>query len=261
MGKEETSAEWLEDMSHDYGGLIRRKDQGSALVIGSNKDGNIGHTIAGALRFRNGMDVADPPIEELDARMSFETQEYLRQHGPFDTLILAHGQTHLDWIENQPDAKIYEQIDNSLASHIVASKNFVRATLEHPWVKNIVFIGSMAYRKVLNGSSVYCAAKAGLAHYAECLGYELTPKGYRVYCVHPSNVKGTPMTEQTIDGLMRYRRMDREEAIEYWSHDLRMPEFLRASDIANVVAELVDPAGSSFEYLTGTNIELTGGQR
>lgn len=231
-----------------------------ALVIGTTDGPNIATYIAKSL-LEAGFEVWAPDRSILDALMPYELCAWLRQHGPFDTLVLANAQTHLDWFENQTYDHIAKVLDNTLVGSVLAANVFVKETIDLMFLKNIVFVGSMAYRKVLNGSSVYCAAKAGLAHFAECLGYELTPKGYRVFCVHPSNVEDTPMTEETIKGLMRYRNLSREEAEEYWGAENLMPEWLQAQHIGEVVRLLVDGEHEGLQWLTGTNIELTGGQR
>jgi ketoreductase len=116
----------------------------------------------------------------------------------------------------------------------------------------------MAYKAVLNGSSPYCAAKAGLAHFARCLAWELAPKAFDVFCVHPSNTKGTPMTEETIKGLMRYRGLDRKEAEAYWGAVLPKWQWLLPENIADLVSFLVS---GKAEYLSGANLDMAGGQR
>jgi len=171
---------------------------------------------------------------------------------------LANGYTHLDWIENQPDKEIIESVFVNLSVSMLAAKHFVQNTINNPWPKYIVFIGSMAYRSVLNGSAPYCAAKAGLAHFARCIAYELAPKNYNVFCIHPSNTEGTPMTEKTIVDLQRYRNLTRDEAEQYWGHGLPRLNWLQSTDIAELVAFLVS---GKADYLSGGNIDLTGGQR
>jgi NAD(P)-dependent dehydrogenase (short-subunit alcohol dehydrogenase family) len=176
----------------------------------------------------------------------------------YDTLIACHGVTHLDWFEDISLEKAREIFDVNLFGSFAVAQKFVQATISQPYRKRIIFIGSMAYTKVLNGSAAYCASKAGLAMLTRCLAWELAPKGYDVYCVHPSNVEGTPMSEETIQGLMRYRRIGREAAEAYWSDTVLRDHQLTKDEIAFTVRVLLT---SGAEYMAGSNIELAGGAR
>jgi 3-hydroxybutyrate dehydrogenase len=178
--------------------------------------------------------------------------------GAYDTLIAVHGVTHLDWIENFPTEKAREILEVNLLANIAMTTAFVNATLHQPYRKQIFFIGSLAHRAVLNGSAAYCASKAGLQHFARCAAWELAPKGYDVFCINPSNTLGTAMTEETIVGLMRYRHLTREEAEGYWGAVLPKANWLTPSDIADLVEWLFSGKG---EYLSGTALDLPGGQR
>ena len=116
----------------------------------------------------------------------------------------------------------------------------------------------MAYNHPLNGSAVYCASKAGLAMLMKCLAWELAPKGYDVYTIHPSNVEDTPMSDDTIDGLRRYRNMTLPEAEAYWGDSPIRDEILTKWEIADLVRTLLSP---NTGYLSGAQLELSGGQR
>lgn len=175
-----------------------------------------------------------------------------------DTIVFNNGTTHLDWIEDQPEEMIGQVVHDTLYASMVGAQQFVKATLNKPYLKYIVFIGSMAYNHVLNGSAPYCAAKAGLAHYARCLTYELAPKGYLVFVVHPSNVADAPMSETTIQGLMRYRKLTRTEAEAYWSAEAPMGRFLTKEEVAKTVVDLVD---GKHNHMNGAQIELGMGGR
>jgi len=177
---------------------------------------------------------------------------------PFTALIMCHGVTHLDWLEDTP----IEQVDHIIAVNLTASihlvREFVNCTLTAPYRKKIISIGSMAYKAVLNGSAAYCASKAGLAHFMRCAAWELAPKGFDVYSVHPSNVQGTTMTGDTINGLMRYRHITLKEAEAYWATGNPHSAALTTQEIAELVGYLLQPGR---RYLSGANLELAGGQR
>ena len=256
--KSKISSDYLDQQKSFHPDIRKEKDQRNAIVVGSDRKSNIGSSISNGLR-----NVVNHVIEIdiTDFDVCSEGMMHLLSSNsqyPVDTLVLANGETHLDWIEYQPREKIISVIQNSLMASVLASQEFIKATLNDPGPKYIVFIGSMAYRAVLNASAPYCAAKAGLAHYAKCLAWELAPKGYNVFCVHPSNTIGTPMTEKTIQGLERYRGIERVEAEAYWGACLPKQEWLRPENIANTVSWLV---GGEADYLSGSNIDMAGGQR
>lgn len=259
MSKEAVHASYLEDMKAAHGSKpLPSQRQRRALVVGSDRfDGNIGSAIAEVLE-DNGYDVLDPPIQELDVTVESHTRDCLRSFPGVDTLILANGYTFMDWIENYPASEIMRVVNNSLVGSMIATSVFVQETIEDPHHKHIVYIGSMAAKGVLNASAPYCAAKAGLNHFAKCMGWELTPKGYSVFVVNPSNTEGTPMTERTIELIMRYRGIGREEAEAYWSSINLKEHWLQPLDIAETVSYLVSGRAA---YQSGTAIDLSGGQR
>ncbi len=259
--KEAVSASYLDTMRARYGTLqLRPAFERRALVIGSDGETgetNIGAGIARWLRSAADIETDEYDITTLDARDAMRVKVQVQDTTP-DLLVLANGESHLDWIEDMPEERMHAVLSNTLTASIVASHVFVQETLAHPWRKQIIFIGSMAHSAILNGSAVYCAAKAGLAHYARCLAWELAPKGYDVFTIHPSNTAGTPMTEATIQGLMRYRKLRREDAEAYWGAGKIRDEWLTPDDIGTLVCFL---ASGSAGYLCGTDLNLGGGAR
>jgi len=253
MSKDSISREYLNITKHKYlsgpyGPPARRR----TLVVGT-KQGNIGYEIWQVLDYQGHTVEA---IEHTDCDAAdLETLVELER---YDTIIFNNGETHLDWIEDQPSWKIHDVVYNSLTATMVGTSQFVKHTLNKPYKKHIVFIGSMAYKNVLNGSAPYCAAKAGLAMFTRCMAWELAPKNYDVFCVHPSNVENSPMSEETVLGLMRFRGLSRQEAEEYWSASLPRSNWLQKGDIADTVSYVVSGEAA---YMSGTNIDLAGGQR
>jgi NAD(P)-dependent dehydrogenase (short-subunit alcohol dehydrogenase family) len=223
------------------------------IVILGAAEGNIGEAIYDRLT-----------EEYIGVTQYREDEMKLSEHlgftwwGDFNTFIFNNGYTHLDWIEDQSHGEIYKVVNNCLTVTMAAVADLVKATINNKELKTIIFIGSMAHNHVLNGSAPYCAAKAGLNMFAKCIAYELAPKGYVVYCINPSNVTDAPMTEKTIEGLMRYRGMSLGDAIKYWSSECPMGEFLTKQEIAEVVATLLNP---DMRYMSGCSIDLAGGGR
>ncbi len=216
------------------------------LMTGTERAGSIGEAIARKFDFAESYvgDVTQPiDRSQVTGR---------------DTLIMCHGDVHLDWFEDAPLDRVKAIFDVNLFGSFNFAQTFVQETIDLPVRKRIVMIGSMAHRAVLNGSAAYCASKAGLAHLARCMAWELAPKGYDVYCVHPSNTLGAPMSEATIMGLMRYRSLTRDEAEAYWNDSPIRRNTLTPEDIAEAVKSLID---NKSGYLSGSQVELAGGLR
>jgi NAD(P)-dependent dehydrogenase (short-subunit alcohol dehydrogenase family) len=152
----------------------------------------------------------------------------------------------------RPARRLDRRSDTSL------TQRFVKATLDRPWRKRIIMIGSMAHKAVLNGSVAYCASKAAVAHMARCLAWELAPKGFDVFVIHPSNTLETPMSHETIEGLMRYRGLQREDAEAYWNDTMIRSTSLTKDHIVETIRYLLS---EKAEYLAGAQIDLAGGQR
>jgi hypothetical protein len=66
------------------------------------------------------------------------------------------------------------------------------------------------------------------------------------------------MTEDTIQDLMRYRNLSREQAEEYWGANLPRESFLTKEQIAHYIHYLIF---LDTGYLSGCPIELAGGMR
>jgi NAD(P)-dependent dehydrogenase (short-subunit alcohol dehydrogenase family) len=196
-----------------------------------------------------------------DQCIDFLTEAGQGDPGVIDTLIVCAATTHLDWFENYMLDDQVEVLHDTLLCPMVATQQFVRTTLHTPWVKHIAYIGSMAYTKVLNASAPYCAAKAGLAHFARCMAWELGPKGYRVFIVHPGNVLDSPMTKVTVEGIARYRDIGMEDAYAYWASAEPPMGFLSRHEIAAVVESLVTDENENWAHAVGSQIELAGGMR
>lgn len=247
MNKSEIAGSYMEEMKALHASKPLRIGVRRIAITGAGNEDSIGNDIAKLLA-----------KEHKVSRMTQDVRSDPFDFDGIDTLIMSHGVMKLDWLEEISEAKEKEILDVNLFGSMRLVAKFVRATIDAPYRKKIVSIGSMAYRSVLNGSAAYCASKAGLAHYIRCAAWELAPKGFDVYCVHPSNVAGASMSEETIRELERFRGISREEAEAYWSASLPRDSFLTKPEISEVVKFLIGPSAG---YLSGTQIDLTGGQR
>lgn len=254
MQKEENikasiSSEYLTQQRIKYGGNPWNQDC-NVLVTGAKFSDSIGAHIVDALRSK-GKRVSTYNKDLLTTNLEAEELGYT-------ALIMCHGATYLEWFEEAPLFQLHNVLNVNLKATINLVQAYVKQTIDLGERKKIIAIGSMAYNHPLNGSAVYCASKAGLAMLVKCLAWELAPKGYDVYTIHPSNVEDTPMSEETIDGLMRYRNLSREQAVSYWNDSPIRDHILTKREIAGLVSYLLSP---NTGYLSGAQLELSGGQR
>ena len=247
MNKTEIHGNYMEDLKRQHA-WKSYPNQHSVLLTGDKRKGSIGECI------RHNLKALSHQVESFTG----DVRDRADLNSHHTALVMCHGITHLDWLEGQTSLQVDETIDVNLTGSIKMVQSFVNATLKSETKKAIIMIGSMAHNNVLNGSSVYCASKAGLNMFARCAAWELAPKGYDVFIINPSNTEGTPMTEDTIQGLQRYRGLSRGEAEAYWGAVLPRAKWLQPDDIADLVMFLLSGDGS---YLSGATLDMPGGQR
>jgi NAD(P)-dependent dehydrogenase (short-subunit alcohol dehydrogenase family) len=111
----------------------------------------------------------------------------------------------------------------------------------------IVNIGSQAGAVALPDESIYCMAKAGIAHLTKCLAVEWGPHGILVNAVAPTFI-ATPGTEPALsDPAFRAQVVQNIAAL----HRIGTPV-----EVAGAVVFLASPAAS---LITGTTLLVDGG--
>jgi NAD(P)-dependent dehydrogenase (short-subunit alcohol dehydrogenase family) len=222
----------------------------TVIVVGSDSNINVGAMVARGVALRGGK------VIEGD-KYDMQETNFRRIVRNSTDIVVCCASVHMAWIEDITDSDIYKVVYDTLIAPINYVSMFAEGQMEHPYRKHIVFIGSMAHTKVLNASSIYCAAKAGLAHFARCAAWELTPKGFTIGTVHPGNIEGTPMTEDTIQGIAYYRGITQEEARDYWGSMKLTDKWLSPTEVAEEVMHLL----VSTPHHSGAQVELAGGMR
>lgn len=126
-----------------------------------------------------------------------------------------------------------------LLASLLANKKVSKAA-------SVVIIASLASQSPTIGNALYSASKGALISYAKCLAQELAPRKIRVNCISPAMVKTEFLRNINID----------EEALQ--EDELRYPlgRYGNPEDVAGLAAYLLS---DTSEWMTGNNIEITGG--
>lgn len=222
----------------------------TVIVVGSDGKLNVGAMVAMQVAGKGGM------VIEGD-KFDFKETAFRSMIDQATDLVICCASVHMAWIEDITETDIYRVTYDTLIAPMNYTSMFAEGLMEAPHRKHIVFIGSMAHSKVLNASSIYCSAKAGLAHYARCAAWELTAKGFTIGTVHPGNIEGTPMTEDTIEGIAAYRNISLDEARDYWASAKLTDKWLKPREVADEVMHLL----TSTPHHSGVQVELAGGMR
>ena len=259
MTKEQIANNYLEETKNKFLKDTIKKGR-KAIIFGAFAD-NIAGTIAQEFEKQNievmRIDKQYDSSEDvsLDKNIKKIAKECFENS---DILVLAHSTMQLKWFEDYTDKEMDAIINNNLVSHMKVVRSWIKATIGSPYKKYIIFVGSMAYNTVLNGSIPYCISKAGIGMLAKGLAWELAPKNYNVITLHPSNTQDAPMSFQTIKELEKFRNISHTKAIEYWSSSCPKGKFLSKQEIANMALFFIS---GDNDYLSGANIEFRGGQR
>jgi NAD(P)-dependent dehydrogenase (short-subunit alcohol dehydrogenase family) len=262
-----------------------------AIVLGAVEgSGNIGAAVAdrfglaGWTTFADDCAVGDGsrppggnlPNDEVAERFGYSITEkgrYQRFEAPsvdqFDrwnaeALVVTLGKTYKGHFAEISPWTVGNILRANLLLPLECVKRYVDAMEIRAWSgtaptpRHIVLVGSYAHNHPFTNGTLYCAAKAGLDMAARTLGWELTDRGYRVHVVHPYHVQGTPMWAEVEKGVMASKGMTFEEADAYNRKDLKMPDLLTASEVAEVIFQVVN--NKCLNWVTGP-IELYGGSR
>ncbi len=230
-----------------------------ALVIGGARDRSIGSAIADKLN-RSGWGVITPTHAELDVTRnasSFMGLLFDDQHNALPrALVLSHGVTSMGPFQEQSQDDVYQVIGTNLIGSILAAQAFVREWMARPGAVRagrlkIVFIGSLGGSRVFTNSSIYCASKAGIRHLVECMAWELGHAGIDVFGVNPGNVQSTNLSDFVAEGMG-------EDAYKFDQHKVR-DRIVTREEVAAIASQLV--TDDNFSYLSGSNIDLPGGDR
>ena len=113
---------------------------------------------------------------------------------------------------------------------------------------SIVLMGSVAATRGASCVSQYAASKGAIVSMTKSLAIELAPKGIRVNCISPGQVKDTRMTDVNKNKI----GLDAFEAIE----NKHLLGFGYKHDVSNLVEYLLS---DKAKWITGQNFIIDGG--
>lgn len=121
--------------------------------------------------------------------------------------------------------------------------------------KAVVNVSSMAGSFGIAGLSAYCASKGGLIALTRALAVELAPDEIRVNCVSP----GSMLTPAMAASIARIDSLGKETGKEAIARLTNRQLFRRVADPSEVASIVTFLASSEASYLTGENINASGG--
>lgn len=235
--------------------------------------------VIGAIGDNLGMTVAEVASEEMDYKEIITTdtgvdvcnQEMLvrylagiRRSSPETGVDIAYcaGINVLDAIEDVDEVNLYQTFNVNVMGFIRVIQAVARVyaydgrTPARPQYRtNVVAVASDAARNPMRRSITYCASKAALVQAVRVAARELAPY-VRVNAVSPGIMDETPMT-QTVDAeVMRQRGWTRTEQLEYERQSIPIGRRGNKWEVADLILLTLNGP----EYLTGSNIEITGGK-
>lgn len=214
---------------------------------------NVGTEVAAVLE-AEGYTVKAPDYIDFDITSHVQVEEF--QMREYQHLILCNGWLKVAPIEEQDHYDIKKAINNNLLGNLMMISRFVQETKANTSNKDprrIINIGSFAAEHPHRWLAPYCAAKAGLNHAVRCLARELHPDGYRIFCINPGKIEGTPMQKKIVQNM---KDMGHDQAESFYDDRRLMPRWQTPADIADVIFKIID---GELDWMSGGSIPLSGG--
>lgn len=252
-----------------------RPDNGPELkrplwVIGAMGD-NLGMNVAKVANedwYYKEIITTDTGVDVTNQELLVRYLTNIRKSSPETGVDIAYcaGINILDSIYDVDEVNLYQTFNVNVMGFIRVMQAVARVYYTHPrsdmpypltpqYRTNVVAVASDAARVPMRRSITYCASKAALVQAVRVAARELAPY-VRVNAVSPGIMDDTPMTESIDREVMRQRGWTREEQLDYERQSI--PIGRRGTKIE--VADLVMQTLLGPEYMTGSNIEITGGK-
>lgn len=219
-----------------------------AIDIGLNKGNPIltGRNVEKLIEICNiiKMSDADVTYHQVELRNESEITGLAKSLPNLSGLVINAGIIDYTPIKYISKAKIEDIFQVNFVSNII----LIKKLLEYKKIDNnasIVFIGSIASKLGIPGTSLYAASKAALTTFAKVLAIELSPQKIRVNTLSPGLVT-TDLTDKIAgiksDGLERNKNYPLGWGSTY-----------------NVSNHVIFLLSDKSEWMTGSDITIDGG--
>lgn len=165
--------------------------------------------------------------------------------GRIDILVNNAADRPVANVVDMTEEEFDRNIDSSLKGAFNCSQFATRQMISQGWGGKIVNVSSGSWKVARVGASAYCASKAGLVMFANCLALELGPHKINVNTVAP--------------GLIDVGEEQTPAKVAYDQATVRMTPWGRIGkpeDIANAILMLCSPQA---DYMTGAVLSVDGG--
>lgn len=179
----------------------------------------------------------------------------IRKENPGHVLDVVYcaGVNRLSAIKDVDEIELWETFNVNVMGFIRLMKVLVNVYGEDG--ANVVAVASDAARNAMRNSINYCASKAALVQAVRVAARELAP-AYRINAISPAIIDATPMTMDIDIEVQQQRGWTEEEARAYERTMIPMGRRAEKYEVAQVIlSTLIGP-----DFLTGSNIEITGGK-
>lgn len=187
---------------------------------------------------------ADPVYHQADFRNENEITNLVESLPNLSGLVINAGIIDYTPIKFISRAKIDDIFQVNFISNVI----LIKKLLEYKKINNnaaIVFIGSIASKLGVPGTSLYAASKAALTSFAKVLAIEVSSKKIRVNILSPGLVT-TDLTGKITDIKSDGSEKDKNYPLGWGS----------TQNVANAVIFLLS---DKSEWMTGTDIVIDGG--
>jgi NAD(P)-dependent dehydrogenase (short-subunit alcohol dehydrogenase family) len=236
-------------------------------VIGAT-DFNLGMTIANnaANRFYKEVFTTDTEVDVTSPEALDFYLDKVMDSSPETgvDIVYCAGLNLLDAIADVAEVDLWNTFDVNVMGFIrlmrAIAQKFPRdinrfQKLENQQRVNVVAVASDAARTPMRRSISYCASKAALVQAVRVAARELAPY-VRINAVSPAIIDGTPMTVSIDAEVERQRGWSMVQRLEYERSMIPMGRRAEGWEVAQLVLNTLE--GPVF--LTGSNIEITGGK-
>jgi NAD(P)-dependent dehydrogenase (short-subunit alcohol dehydrogenase family) len=172
--------------------------------------------------------------------------------GPVDVLVANAGAGESAPIAKMSDEMWARQLDLNLTAPFRCIRRVVPHMVENRWGR-IVVLASIAAKVGEPYIAAYVASKHGVLGLVRSVAAELATKGVTVNAVCPAYVD-TPMTDGTVEIIMRTTGRSAEEARSILEHKQPIGRLITVDEVAEAVWSCVANSG-----INGQGINVDGG--